>query len=639
MRDQKVGWKAESCGIRMLSSVTNLRGIPSTKVGVYMYVRLTSKEFSASLLRMSWLDSSFSFAKTALSQAQKSIDKVLDIKEGQDSRTHPDLGKYVHESLDLGIRTIGVCFDWRCDHTFHLLSAVNNSVVSTTASVSPPSSTASETTNTSTKTQSTPDPPAKSSSLSTWFSPSQSEPSKQSKRETQGTSSATPVAEKSSSSVLGSTWGAGDSFWGSYFGTPSTSNSEGGSDVKKKGSGDQVKPVKEAPKTTSMTRGAGARKSKSPVSPSTKPGNSEQRKKVASPKLSSPPTSTSTPLHHPRDKSNPVGRTIASSTPSSRPRHTTTPRTSLNSQQPSKVLTKVDETAAEADSSGGEPGMSEVKARKLDKQGSTTSAMSGVMVQEDTGEEATDDASTAAGNGDTPVVIEQNMSSHREVSGKQPDAVRTVTSDDSKAEGAGSAKDNSLSDISPPQQSTVVGNSSQTSLQSKNTGSHLPTRNGAQEDSTETKQAAVEQKVLAKPTLETNQGSDPVSEPSKQDKQITGGLSEQPHGESKEEPSVKVSQKSDSLLHQVQTPSDQQTQALRRNQDQSSAEMEVGKGERRLLVSEQSTSPKEEAGEDGHQHTDIDRLRKVNGVSSVVCVCMYTVHSISACIKCKTTSL
>lgn len=32
---------------------------------------------------MSWFDSSFSFAKTALSQAQKSIDKVLDIKEGE----------------------------------------------------------------------------------------------------------------------------------------------------------------------------------------------------------------------------------------------------------------------------------------------------------------------------------------------------------------------------------------------------------------------------------------------------------------------------------------------------------------------------------------------------------------------------
>lgn len=32
---------------------------------------------------MSWFDSSFSFAKTALTQAQKSLDKVLDIKEDE----------------------------------------------------------------------------------------------------------------------------------------------------------------------------------------------------------------------------------------------------------------------------------------------------------------------------------------------------------------------------------------------------------------------------------------------------------------------------------------------------------------------------------------------------------------------------
>ena len=43
---------------------------------------------------MSWFDSSFSFAKTALSQAQKSIDKVLDIKDGPDaSKPHSDSGK------------------------------------------------------------------------------------------------------------------------------------------------------------------------------------------------------------------------------------------------------------------------------------------------------------------------------------------------------------------------------------------------------------------------------------------------------------------------------------------------------------------------------------------------------------------
>lgn len=41
---------------------------------------------------MSWLDSSFSFAKSAFSQAQKSIDRVLDIedvnREGQEKDKH-----------------------------------------------------------------------------------------------------------------------------------------------------------------------------------------------------------------------------------------------------------------------------------------------------------------------------------------------------------------------------------------------------------------------------------------------------------------------------------------------------------------------------------------------------------------------
>lgn len=37
---------------------------------------------------MTWFDSSFTFAKSALSQAQKSIDKVLDIKE---SEVHPEV--------------------------------------------------------------------------------------------------------------------------------------------------------------------------------------------------------------------------------------------------------------------------------------------------------------------------------------------------------------------------------------------------------------------------------------------------------------------------------------------------------------------------------------------------------------------
>ena len=43
---------------------------------------------------MSWFDNSFSFARTALSQAQKSIDKVLDIREGdKDPSSQPKAGQ------------------------------------------------------------------------------------------------------------------------------------------------------------------------------------------------------------------------------------------------------------------------------------------------------------------------------------------------------------------------------------------------------------------------------------------------------------------------------------------------------------------------------------------------------------------
>ena len=38
---------------------------------------------------MSWFDGSFSFARTALSQAQKSIDKVLDIREDEGAALDP----------------------------------------------------------------------------------------------------------------------------------------------------------------------------------------------------------------------------------------------------------------------------------------------------------------------------------------------------------------------------------------------------------------------------------------------------------------------------------------------------------------------------------------------------------------------
>lgn len=52
---------------------------------------------------MSWFDSSFSFARTALSQAQKSIDKVLDIREEKESsQVEPEPGGWCELGLLCG---------------------------------------------------------------------------------------------------------------------------------------------------------------------------------------------------------------------------------------------------------------------------------------------------------------------------------------------------------------------------------------------------------------------------------------------------------------------------------------------------------------------------------------------------------
>ena len=51
----------------------------SEQNGRFIYDSTTGEHRS-----MSWLQSSLGFAKTAISQAQKSIDKVLDIKEDHD---------------------------------------------------------------------------------------------------------------------------------------------------------------------------------------------------------------------------------------------------------------------------------------------------------------------------------------------------------------------------------------------------------------------------------------------------------------------------------------------------------------------------------------------------------------------------
>ena len=46
-------------------------------------------------LVMSWFDSSYSFARTAFSHAQKSIDKVLDINEARKENEEEETGKKI----------------------------------------------------------------------------------------------------------------------------------------------------------------------------------------------------------------------------------------------------------------------------------------------------------------------------------------------------------------------------------------------------------------------------------------------------------------------------------------------------------------------------------------------------------------
>ena len=77
---------------------------------------------------------------------------------------------------------------------------------------------------------------------------------------------------------------------------PSTSNQggkggEGGGERKTDG-----ESVKEAPKPTPMSRGAGARKMKSSASPAVKSESGDKRRAVTSSSISSPPKSNSTPL-------------------------------------------------------------------------------------------------------------------------------------------------------------------------------------------------------------------------------------------------------------------------------------------------------------------------------------------------------
>lgn len=545
--------------------------------------------------------------------------------------------------------------------------------MTTAASVSPPATTTSDTV-ASTKTHGTPNQPSvKSSPLSTWFSPSQSTDRSKQPTNASGDKS-TPEAEKSSSSVFGSTWGGGDSFWRSYLGTPSTSDQggRGGGGGEKKTDADSVK---DPPKPTSMHRGVGSRKMKSSASSAVKSESGDKRKTATSPSINSPPKSSSTPLPQARAKSSTTtdkSFTPASSKPAIKPpEHSTTPKTSLKSQQSKKALLKANIDSTEASTS--ESSTTKVRPEKVSNRGSRASPMPTALIK-DTGVETTDDGSTGTGTVDVAVPkVEQKALTQRELaeSSRKTDAdLRSPeTREHLKTDcDNGELTNKELHDfqsLSTPQ-CTAMDSASQTqtitSSKSETTGqahSHPPppTHHSTQSDSTETKTEQVtpqqdevntedhkqtisvaEQNALSNVDLESiSMHTSSISEAksNKREKQVTRTrTSKSPelrHGESKEEEgdqSAKVTDEKGASLQQMQVPmtsTEQQTftagtpasviaEAAEKEGHTSVKMAELEEGRRQPAESERKVgagSSKEERSEEGHSNPDVDKLKKV----------------------------
>ena len=375
--------------------------------------------------------------------------------------------------------------------------------MSTTASVSRPSSTSTEST-APLMTHGAPEPPLKSSPFSTWFSPSQSERGKQpDKAQNDGS---TPAAEKHSS-VLGSTWGAGDSFWGSYFSTPGASD-QGGGEGGGKGRGQA------APTPTSMMRDAGNRKVKSPSS--AKPENRDRRKKATSLGLNSPPQSSSTPLPQSREKSAKVE--TPSSTPSSSKQPSRQgrlkPSGGTSQQRPEQPLAKEsrgrEESGGKEESGGREesdgPKTGEVRSDKLVQEITSGDVeVPGGSAVEDNMVEIANDGSKADVNSST--VAENHETFPCSVQNEPAESKGECVLDDVIPKASKGVKVTSKSPTSPlpqpltppPPPSDVDGYTSEVDqhvpTQPENTGIHSPPHHDTQEINTEPPQTAVVQQT------------------------------------------------------------------------------------------------------------------------------------------------
>ena len=528
-------------------------------------------------------------------------------------------------------------------------------MVSTKAAVSPPSSTSSDSVALN-QAQGSPDSPQKSSSLSTWFSPSQSEPRDKQDKKSQGNQS-TPVAEKSSSSTFGSTWGAGDSFWGSSLATPDQGGGEGGGGAKKKKSGSNDEVKKETPKTTPAARSVGTRKSKPSASSNlSKSESSDQRKKVGSLMLSSPPQSSSTPLALSREKresSETTSTTPAAKRPASKSSQlsSSTPKSSQNLNKSTKKEKEEDSSKLVNPSQGG----AEIKTKSVDG----GRLRLGKTEREGGGVEATDDSDgVAVVSKPVPVVeLKSTVTAPAKSGVTGSGGTSTARSKDDTSAPSPPPKHSKTNDIEIKNQ-----NSSQVSPTSHNTTpkgntAHAPAHPHVQapsqpsnsknnspqtqqcglqvSDSTDVKQATMEQKTVPVKELKSDKESGTNLETKSnltvdvdKDVMCASSLVKEKQEEKERGVSLKTTEKKEPSLLDVETPPSTSgpvvTQEVEKTEGDS---VKSGKGEggRKELVrgSEhkgESVTSKEEEKDGGSQpqqqqqtdNLDVEMLRKVS---------------------------
>lgn len=152
---------------------------------------------------MSWFDSSFSFAKTALTQAQKSLDSVLDINEDE---VQPEIDGKRHSTI------VPNNMLFQCYAESSSFIPTPSPASATSAKATPPTLQAAPTTHITSQSQS-------SSEVQ------QSKPSQDRSQEKIKSDSSTTALSSTKAAGSSATWGGAGSFWTSSYSRPSPAKS------------------------------------------------------------------------------------------------------------------------------------------------------------------------------------------------------------------------------------------------------------------------------------------------------------------------------------------------------------------------------------------------------------------------------